>query len=327
MSKNEPIVFIAEDIESDDMFNGDVYSGLFSGHVDRGRAPKKADEIYGVTAQKAISWGRERASRVLIHEVESDYYSAGEEDVDDYPTWPEGRQVSRRRPPGQEWRDRAPGDASLRWAIDVELQPVSTEPRRDWSEAVAGLAREAGAAEWGPGSPRVDFRTVATTARKSRATRGRMDPIGHRMLLHIDAATVHEAMDAAIELVTAPKQWWMTVYGQPLAQRSAPPRAARWRLRSDIFTGSTVLERLGAALDEQFEVAEAVVTHRLTTSSDDDNDEFSTLDIDVTIASPDDGQAEALVEHLLHGAFEAAFTGDEEIGWTRTGWDVAALED
>lgn len=134
----EGTVFIAEDFSNDDPY---LLTGRFSAHWESegGRQYRAGPE--GVSADEAIAWGREQADVVLIRLGDSDvHHSAGSHRPppapdDDFPIWPEGRKVSRRRLPGMEhldfesaepvqWEVRLPRRVSRRGA-HVEAEQLS----------------------------------------------------------------------------------------------------------------------------------------------------------------------------------------------------------
>jgi hypothetical protein len=130
----EDVVWISED---EDPFEpeGGMLLGTFSGHLDRGGSAP-ADRFEGLPVEEAIAWGRARAERVYLRFGRSGYYSAGARKSREFPAWPppDLPPLARRRPPGEEWRDRTEADEPIPWRVDVHLIPP------DW--ATAELARE-----------------------------------------------------------------------------------------------------------------------------------------------------------------------------------------
>ena len=137
-------VWMSEDLE------GGCLLGTFSGVHDTGGARPRA-EFSDLPIEEALAWARARADRVCV-EIVSTRYSAGARPLDDYPAWPppDLPALVRRRPPGEEWRDRTDEDAPIAWAVVawVERTDGSIPRRADWDPAIAALAARAGADGW-----------------------------------------------------------------------------------------------------------------------------------------------------------------------------------
>jgi hypothetical protein len=112
------IVFVGEEFDEDDF---DMCTGLWSAHWEDG--PEYRQGPRRVSAQEAIAWGRDQADVVLVRSADSDvHYSAGArrpepEESSDFPPWPEGQELPRRRASGLEYLDRAPSAAPVLWRV------------------------------------------------------------------------------------------------------------------------------------------------------------------------------------------------------------------
>src|SRR3954447_19033502 len=115
------VVFVGEDFD-DEMY---MWPGRWSAHweSDDGQQWRQGPE--GVSAQEAIAWGREHADFVVIRPGDSDtHYSAGrrvpEPDASsDYPPWPEGQELPRRRAAGRDYIDRSPDAPPIVWRVST----------------------------------------------------------------------------------------------------------------------------------------------------------------------------------------------------------------
>ena len=137
-------VWISEDLE------GGYLLGTFSGVHDTGGA-RPRDAFSDLPIEEALAWARARADHVCV-EIVYARYSAGARPLDDYPAWPphDLPALVRRRPPGEEWRDRTDDDDPIAWAVVawVARADSSMPVRADWDAAVAALAARAGADGW-----------------------------------------------------------------------------------------------------------------------------------------------------------------------------------
>ena len=111
-------VFVGEDFDEDDF---DLCTGSWSAHWEDGREHRQGPQR--VSAQEAIAWGRDQADVVLVIPADSDvHYSAGArrpepEESSDFPPWPEGQELPRRRASGREYLDGAPDAAPILWRV------------------------------------------------------------------------------------------------------------------------------------------------------------------------------------------------------------------
>ena len=109
-------VFVSEDVDDD------YCAGVWSAHWQAG------DEFHvgpqGVSAMEAIAWGRERADVVLVVRADSDvHHSAGmrrpaREGSSEFPPWPEGHELPRRRAAGLDYLDRAHETEPILWRVE-----------------------------------------------------------------------------------------------------------------------------------------------------------------------------------------------------------------
>jgi hypothetical protein len=156
-------VWISEDFDRSEQY---LLSGRFSARWEATHGRDFLDGPEGVSADEAIAWGREHADLVLIRPADSDvYYSAGRRNSREYPTWPDGKQVRRRRWKGMEHLDIA-ADEPIAWQVRLPRRVSVRHPEDDLErlrellgadEAVADLR-----AELQTGDDRVDavFRFV-----------------------------------------------------------------------------------------------------------------------------------------------------------------------
>jgi hypothetical protein len=97
------VVFVGEDLDGG--LDGDgtylLWAGCWSAHWESDDGQSWTQGPKGVSAQEAITWGREHAEIVLIRPGPSDtHYSAGvrpPHGVPDCPRWPDGQELPRRR--------------------------------------------------------------------------------------------------------------------------------------------------------------------------------------------------------------------------------------
>jgi len=247
MARSSGVVWIAEDALSAEspglLFDGEVYTGRFSGLHDDGGGGVAA-EFEGLDAEAAIAWGRARAPRVLIRLVDGDYLSAGVDSPDDTPPWPPAEPIRRRRPRGEEWRDRDPGAAPIAWRVRVDLHALATDPPRARDGEVAEIAARAGAVSWrrhrvvtreapnGEGAVadfpdgRVDLIGWAaldpeeggdTSGRDARGEFVGWEPLGWTLWLAPTAATALEAMRTVLRACALPPDMSASALARPHA--------------------------------------------------------------------------------------------------------------
>jgi hypothetical protein len=181
-------VFVSEDIDIDDIH---VLTGLFSAHLE-GPGDEFLEGPEGVTAGEAIAWGRAHADVVLIRLGDSDVHcSAGArrpepaEDCD-FPVWPEGKVVERRRFPGMEHLDLVTTEP-----IDWEVRLPRRVSRRRADEDAAAL-HAALAADEAISDVRVEIERSKVRLGKKRA-----DAI---LTFVVRARSHREAMDTVLEV-------------------------------------------------------------------------------------------------------------------------------
>jgi hypothetical protein len=122
---DEDTVFITEDHDPDD---GLIWTGRFSGYLDRGR--RVAEEFEGLSVEEALAWGRARCDVVLVRPGDTGwYFSAGARnpDPEECPPWPaDGLRPLRRRARGFEALDNTEDDPPALW--DVRLSGYAEQP-------------------------------------------------------------------------------------------------------------------------------------------------------------------------------------------------------
>jgi hypothetical protein len=99
-------VFIGEDLDREE---SSMWSGRWSAYWEPAESGAAREELRGISASEAITWGRARADVVLIRPGDSVvHYSAGHRHSggEDLPVWPEGKKLERRRDPNQAYLDR-----------------------------------------------------------------------------------------------------------------------------------------------------------------------------------------------------------------------------
>lgn len=207
-------VFLSEDTDHEP-FEGELHLGTFSGHHEGTR-----DVLASIDARplaEALAWARERAETVILTLGDHERFSAGDVDEPGLPRWPDDRVVERRRPPGEEWRDRSPGDSPVAWAVEVELTPPFVEPRPDWEPVVGTLAAAADALRWDRGSLRADpgAALLADEGVDDDGTFAGYDRASFVLELVVDAATADLALRAGVERCAAPRGWSVLATAQP----------------------------------------------------------------------------------------------------------------
>ena len=311
MTAKRGTVFIAEDTDYEP-FEGEVHLGTFSAHQEGEHA--LLDVIDGVPLDDALAWGRERSAIVLVRLADSGYFWAGDEPVEGCPRWPEGRRVERRRPPGEEWRDRAPGDEPIRWWVEVDLKPPSVTPRPDWAEDVARLAGRAGALRWGRGSADVgDGAAVLHHDGPAGAAHG-CEPVGFVVEVEELAATAPAAMRSAIARCAVPDGWTAFAVCRPLDQRPAPVTGTAWTVSCEWTVPAEHAVRMAAGVRQDLTRADAVVECSVRWDGEE------TITVRATIDAATRGEAEAVAQDAV-GMGELAEL-DDEIGWVQSAWDV-----
>lgn len=112
------MVFVAEEVDEDDF---DMCTGLWSAHWEDGGEHRQGPQR--VSAQEAITWGRDQADVVLVRPADSElHYSAGAhrpepEESLGFPPWPEAQELPRRRASGLAYLDRAADAAPILWRV------------------------------------------------------------------------------------------------------------------------------------------------------------------------------------------------------------------
>lgn len=101
-----------------------MWSGRWSAHWEADHGPGWREGPRRVSAREAITWGRAQAEVVLIRPGDSTVnHSAGRrrpesEAGEEFPVWPEGQELPRRRDAGQEYLDRPDGSPPITWIIE-----------------------------------------------------------------------------------------------------------------------------------------------------------------------------------------------------------------
>lgn len=235
MSRLRGTVWIAEEDASDDApARGIVWTGRFSAHHDAGSGVP--EELRDVTAEEAIAWGRERAPLVWIRLADGDWLAAGSAHESWAEVWDAGFAPQRRRPPGEEWRDRPEDAERISWSVQVDLTPPHRDPRPDWDAEVARIASRGGASGW-------RSRTLVTGAGPDEGWFVAGEEVGDRAMLvdpegrgyHSDgfdlttyrldfdltAATAVHAMEYGLDRCLVPAGWGAVAWAQP-RERVAP---------------------------------------------------------------------------------------------------------
>lgn len=223
----EGVVWISED---EDLYEpeGGMLLGTFSGHLDRGGSAP-AEEFEGLSVEEAIAWGRARAEWVYLRFGRSDYYSAGARKSREFAPWPppDLPPLVRRRPPGEEWRDRTEADEPIPWRVDVHLTPPDwntpqlADERARWEATVADIAAEAGADGWDGDQIEGFFADIeAARARSGGAEEfawmTRYSPCFDLHLV-VDAPTQVIAIEQGQARCSTPEGWTMGASARPEA--------------------------------------------------------------------------------------------------------------
>jgi hypothetical protein len=137
-------VFVSEDIDADNAY---LLTGRFSAHWEAWEGPEHRDGPEGVPVEEALAWGRGHAELVLVLLGDADdHYSAGtqqpppvEGDDADFPVWPEGKRVGRRRQPGMEHLDLV-SEEPIAWAVRFPRRMSARQAERDAERLRAAVA-------------------------------------------------------------------------------------------------------------------------------------------------------------------------------------------
>ena len=205
---------------SEDLENGYLL-GTFSGVHDTG-GPRPRDGFEALPIDEALAWGRARAGQVSV-EIHHERYSAGAVPFADLPPWPPhgSPALVRRRPPGEEWRDRTDDDAPIAWAVVAWLGRTdgAIPERAEFDAEVGALAARAGAEGW-------DTKELdEAIAAKERALR-RAGPGGevgwttyghnaYRLRFTVEAATRARALEAIRRRCVAPDGLTLALEARP----------------------------------------------------------------------------------------------------------------
>ncbi|MDO8209903.1 hypothetical protein [Conexibacter sp. CPCC 206217] len=241
MSRLRGTVWIAEQDAFDDPNGGTIWTARFEAHHDTGRG--MGEELLDAGADEAIAWGRARAPLVWIRLADSDYFAAGT----DHEPWATPWDASapapvRRRPPGEQWRDRPEDADRIAWSVQVDLSPPYVEPRPDWDAEVAHMAARGGASGWrarelGPagagtvddgnsgdgawfgGAEDVSDRAMLipdADADADGADDGPFDATTYRLDFELTAATAVHAMEYGLDRCLVPHGWSAIAWARPL---------------------------------------------------------------------------------------------------------------
>jgi hypothetical protein len=178
------------------------------------------EEAFGLLADDAIAWGRERTDRVFIRLGVGDYYWAG---IGPAPPgaapWPppDLPELTRRRHPDFAYRDRTPDDPEIEWEVTLWVGPrrragaptgVSVWAGVD-AGAIAAIADRAGAT-W-DSEARDELLADVDRARRAAERRGRAAAgwmsygrDAYRLRLSVLAPTMQQACDRARSRVELP---------------------------------------------------------------------------------------------------------------------------
>ena len=124
-----------------------------------------------MSVEEAIAWGRDQADVVLVRLGDDDFhYSAGvrqpppvPEDDEDFPVWPECKEVGRRRLPGMEHLDLV-SDEPIAWRVRFPRRVSARDAERD-----AGGLREALERDEDVSAVRVEVGSVRCRACRTRS--------------------------------------------------------------------------------------------------------------------------------------------------------------
>ena len=299
-----------EDFDFDD---GETYLGTFSGHVET--RTSMGEQVEGLTAEEAIAWGRARGDVVLMRLADGqEYLSAGDKHPAEFGRWPPPEPVVRRRPAGQQWRDRTDTDAPVVWAVDLVLAVPLDTPVGEHAAAVRVRARR--------GLPRVSPAEVLRVDLTHGNHHGYTFPqVPHRVELDVEAPTARVAAQRAVELFVAPDSWTVEAWVRPIEQRPPPVLTDRWHVETILSLPASFARRLADELrallntDPRFAEAEVHARRR------------GEVDLEFVVAAPDDGAAEVAADAALTEAMARASEPEAgEVGWTQEAWEVTPSE-
>jgi hypothetical protein len=245
MNRPEGTVWITEqDLDDESPARGTVWTGRFGAWHDLGDGAAAA-RLDDATAAEAVSWGRERAPHVWIRLGDSDYFAAGDGHApdDDAPRWDPALAPARRRPPGEQWRDRAEDAEPIDWLVEVDLSPPHIRPRPDWEAKVARIAARGGASGWRARGDaddgrvggwveipeRFEDRAWLILDRGGVSGWGRFEATSYRLAFTLPAATVVHAMEYALDRCLVEPSWAATAYGRPAPRTPETPSAPQSR--------------------------------------------------------------------------------------------------
>ena len=200
-------VFLAEN-EDRDADGAVTFLATFRGYHDAG-AGGIQEEVSELALNEAISWARARAARVWIRLADSGYYAAGEEVDGDTPPWQprDLPELTRRRPKGEEWRDRSEDEPPIMWSTTVHLTPPTIDHAAEFDAIVERVAQEAGAA-WSADALEAAVADIRQQQQSGTSTGWvTYHHPGYRLTLRVNAATAESARRAALDRVSAPEGW------------------------------------------------------------------------------------------------------------------------
>lgn len=210
----ERTVWIAEELDYDDDLDAWVCTGTFDASVQT--EDELIEEVGGLDVEASLEWGRARARRVLIRYGYSDYFSAGDERVRDWPPWPppDLPELVRRRTPNEAWKDRTESEPPIAWRVEARLEPPRLGLERDPShvELVADLASTTAADDW-------DGHLIDEFARKAaQAGEGGAiywESAAYRLHYSVEASTPAQATDDVQRRLTEPAGWKLSIVVEP----------------------------------------------------------------------------------------------------------------
>lgn len=112
-----------------DEFGGEVFSGRFTASYVNGREADGCHTavLHDAPVDEALSWARARAARVFVLLGDGTALTAGDERSGMRDAFDRAAFSGRRRPNGQEWRDRTEDDRPVSWQAYVELRMFSPQ--------------------------------------------------------------------------------------------------------------------------------------------------------------------------------------------------------
>lgn len=122
MDKANAEAVLAEVVDHDE-FGGEVFTGRFTATCADGRGAdgRQTTGPREAPIDEALSWATTRATRVLVVLGDGTALNAGDEASDVLGAFDRAAFSGRRRPDGQEWRDRTDDDPPTTWQVYVEL--------------------------------------------------------------------------------------------------------------------------------------------------------------------------------------------------------------